>query len=92
MRGRGARIGEWRLRAQLFWGSALTYAVLRKGACAVRLAMNAARRDPRAQGMTVSFLAAVSTIDLMKRVLVFMSQFLSWWRCRLLPLLEDNLT
>ena len=38
-----------------------------------RLAMNAARRVPRAQGMTVSFSAAALVIDLMKRALVFMA-------------------
>ncbi len=52
------------------------YAVLRTNAGALRFAMKAARRDPRAQGITVSFLAAVSTTDLMKRVLVFMVRIL----------------
>lgn len=37
----------------------------------VRFAMNSARRAPRAHGITVSSLAAVSTMDLMKRVLIF---------------------
>ena len=40
---------------------------------ALRFAMKAARRAPRAHGMTVSFLAAVSSTLLMKRVLVFMA-------------------
>ena len=40
---------------------------------ALRLAMKAARRGPRAQGITVLSSAAVATTDLMKRVLVFMS-------------------
>jgi hypothetical protein len=39
--------------------------------------MNAARRLPRVQGITVSFLAAVFVIDLMKRALVFMSLVLN---------------
>jgi hypothetical protein len=54
------------------------YAVLRRGASAAwRFAMNAARRLPRVQGITVSFLAAVFVIDLMKRALVFMSLVLN---------------
>ena len=58
-------------------------AVLRVVAGAVRLAINAARRAPRAQGMTVVSLAAVSTTDLMKRVLVFIVFFL--WPVGLVP-------
>ncbi len=54
------------------------YAVLRTTGAALRLAMKAARRAPRAQGITVSFLAAVSTTDLMKRVLVFMVRILRY--------------
>ena len=50
-------------------------ALLRCGvvSAARRLAMKAARRVPRAQGMTVSFSAAALVIDLMKRALVFMA-------------------
>ena len=49
-------------------------ATLRCGAAsaALRFAIKAARRDPRAQGMTVSFSAVAFVIDLIKRALVFM--------------------
>ncbi len=48
-------------------------ATLRCGvaSAAFRFAMNAARREPRAQGMTVSFSAAAFVIDLIKRAFVF---------------------
>ena len=52
-------------------------ALLRTGAAPARLAIKAARRAPRAHGMTVSVLAAVSTMDLMKRGFFFMALFLS---------------
>jgi hypothetical protein len=49
-------------------------ALLRCVVCAaVRFAMNAARRVPRDQGMTVSVSVAALMIDLMKRALVFMA-------------------
>lgn len=56
---------------------------------ALRLTMKAFRRAPRAQGITVSFLAAVSTTFLIKRVLVFI---VSSSVCIFgsLPLLEDQ--
>jgi hypothetical protein len=58
------------------WFSALadvvTYAVLRTGWGAVRDAIKAARRAPRAQGICVVSLAAAATTDLIKRVFVFM--------------------
>lgn len=57
---------------------------------ALRFAMNAARRAPRVQGITVSFFAAAAMTPLMKRVLVFMALILGsmcWGR---LPLLEDE--
>lgn len=76
----------------LEWSS--DQALLRRGASAARrFAMNAARRVPRAQGMTVSFSAAAFVIDLMKRALVFMSLVLSicvvMGRC---PCLRLNMT
>lgn len=52
------------------------YADLRVMVGVLRLATKAARRAPRAQGMTVSFFAAASTTDLIKRVLVFMVRVL----------------
>ena len=57
-------------------GKYLDQAVLRGAvwaSAARRLAMNAARRVPRAHGITVSFSAAACVIDLMKRALVFMA-------------------
>jgi|TARA_R100001143_G_scaffold27694_1_gene27502 hypothetical protein len=51
-------------------------AVLRTGALPARFAIKAARRAPRAHGMTVSVFAAVSTTDLMKRGFFFMARFL----------------
>jgi hypothetical protein len=57
----------------------------------LRLAMKAARRLPRAHGMTVSSLAAAATMPLMKRVLVFMGSILDVSGCGLVcPLLEDE--
>lgn len=51
---------------------------LRATNTSLRLAINAARRDPRAHGIAVSFLAAVATMPLMKRVLVFMTASSVW--------------
>jgi len=67
----------------------VAYADLRDCSEPLRFAMKAARRAPRAQGITVSFFAAAATTPLMKRVLVFMILFLDlfFWR---LPLLEDE--
>ncbi len=54
--------------------------------------MNAARRAPRAHGMTVSFFAAVATILLMKRVLVFMALILDLSVVGVCPCLRLNMT
>lgn len=51
-------------------------AALRDAAAAFRFAMNAARRVPRAHGITVSSLVAVAMTPLMKRALVFMGSIL----------------
>ena len=50
---------------------------LRTGASDLRLAMKAARRLPRAHGMTVSLAAAVATTLFTNRAFVFMAQVLS---------------
>jgi len=53
-------------------------ALLRAGAAgALRFAMKAARRAPRAHGMTVSLSAAALVMDLMKRALVFIISILN---------------
>jgi hypothetical protein len=53
--------------------------------------MNAARRAPRAQGITVSFFAAAATTPLMKRVLVFMALILSLFGVGVCPCLRMNM-
>ena len=70
-------------------GSQAAAADLRSWEAALRLAMNAARRLPRAHGMTVVSVAAVSTMLLMKRLLVFMVVS-SVFRVRACALLEDQ--
>ena len=46
---------------------------MRLASAVARFSMKAARRLPRAQGITVSFFAAAATIVLMKRLLDFMT-------------------
>lgn len=53
------------------------YAILRSDAGLLRFAIKVARRVPRVQGKTVWSFAAVSTTDLIKRVLVFIGLSLS---------------
>ena len=64
---------------------------LRSTGAAERLATKAARRAPRAQGMTVSHLAAASVIDLIKRLFVFMVVSCSGFAAGLCPVLSFNL-
>jgi hypothetical protein len=65
---------------------------LRGAITSVRLAMNAARRAPRAQGIVTSVSAAALVTDLIKRVLVFMSVLLLVCYLGVLPVVENNMT